>query len=106
MQQTSDDSRDSREARLEHELFDQNSVRLKLSKFHADLVSYSSTYQDVPPALKGFQDFIFTNFCQLCSRDKHIPKLYSSAYNMNYQYHLNYKLVQDHLYCNIKSIIV
>ena len=31
LQQTSDDRRDLREVRLEHELFDQNSVRLKMS---------------------------------------------------------------------------
>ena len=38
LQQTPDDRRDSREARLEHELFDQNSVRL--TKFHADFGIY------------------------------------------------------------------
>ena len=39
-------------------------------------------YQDVPPTLKGFQDFVFTPM-SVSDTDNHIPKLYSSAKNMD-----------------------
>lgn len=82
LQQTSDDRRDLREARLEHELFDQNSVRSKMSKFHADLASIEVSR--CTTCSEGFLGLrLHSHECQRCSRDKHIPKLYSSANNMD-----------------------
>ena len=51
-----------------------------MSSFHADL-----KYQDVPPACsEGFPRLcLYSHECQRCSRDKHIPKPYSSANNMD-----------------------
>ena len=106
LQQTSDDRRDSREARLEHELFDQNSVKLKMSKLHTDSMSI-----EVSRCITCSEEFpvlcLYSHECQRCSRDKHYTYTSCSLLPLIWilvQYHLNYKLVQDHLYCNIKSI--
>ena len=73
-----------------------------MSKFHEDYV------QGVPPALKGFEDFAFT---PMSVSDTVETSIYLSCTLLQIhviwilvQYHLNYKLTKDQLYCNIKGI--
>ena len=53
-----------------------------MSKFHADMASIEvfrcMTCSEAFPGLR-----LHSRECQRCSRDKHIPKLYSSANNMD-----------------------
>ena len=65
-------------------LFEQHSIRTKMHKFHAHLatldVSMCTTCLESFP---GLQLHLGSAECLRCSRDKRIPKLYSSANNMD-----------------------
>ena len=64
-------------------LFQQCSIQAKMRKFHANMATLDtptcSTCSERFPSLHFHSK---SNECLRCSRDKHIPKLYSSA-NMN-----------------------
>ncbi len=70
-------------------LCDQPSVRSKMSKFHSELVALQvsgcGTCSETFPGLNVTPISSDSNYteCVRCSRDKHIPKLYSSANNMD-----------------------
>jgi len=78
---------EDREARLEHARDFQwqqllTLCEVKMSKYHADLASFKvSRCTPCSEVILGL--FLHSRECQQCSRDKHIPKLYSSANNMN-----------------------
>ena len=65
-------------------LFEQHSIRAKMHKFHAHFatldVSMCTTCLESFP---GLQLHLGSAECLHCSRDKPIPKLYSSANNMD-----------------------
>ena len=65
-------------------LFQQESVRNKMLKFHSDIATICSPVCST--CLAGFPGMNLhhnSTECQRCSRDKHMPKLYSCANNMN-----------------------
>ena len=78
---------DERAARLQHDqeshrgaqsdlpLFEQPAVRARMRKFHAHLAALES--------FPGLQLRSQSTECLRCSRDKHTPKLYSIANNMD-----------------------
>ena len=65
-------------------LFEQPAVRARMQKFHAQLVALESPRcTTCSEAFPGLQLHSQSTECLRCSRDKHTPKLYSSANNMN-----------------------
>ena len=65
-------------------LFEQRSVRTKMLRFHAHVASLDSpqctTCSEMFP---GLQLCSQNTECLHCSRDKHSPKVYSAANNMD-----------------------
>ena len=64
-------------------LFHQPAVKARMLKFHSDIAidcTRCSTYLEQFPGLKLTSN---STECARCSKDKHIPKLYSSANNMD-----------------------
>ena len=68
-------------------LFEQQAVRSKLSKFHSHLASLHfqkcSTCSEQFPNMNVITVADLVTECRRCNLDKRIPKLYSSANNMN-----------------------
>ena len=65
-------------------LFEQHSIRAKMHKFHAHFATLDlSTCTTCLESFPGLQLHLGSAECLRCSRDKHIPKLYSSANNMD-----------------------
>ena len=65
-------------------LFEQHSIRAKMHKFHAHFTMLDlSTCTTCLESFPGLQLHLGSAECLHCSRDKHIPKLYSSANNMD-----------------------
>ena len=65
-------------------LFEQHSIRAKMHKFHAHFATLDlSTCTTCLEGFPGLQLHLGSAECLRCSRDKHIPKLYSSANNMD-----------------------
>ena len=96
LQQMSDHQRDrlaaetpeQRQARLHHRsqrpLFEQPCVQTKMAKFHAHMSTLDiSTCTTCSEGFPGLQLYSSTSQCLQCSRDKHTPKLYTSANNMD-----------------------
>ena len=64
-------------------LFQQSSVRAKMGKFHASMATLDTPVcTTCSERFPGLQLYSNSAECLHCSRDKHIPKVYSSA-NMN-----------------------
>ena len=87
---------DERAARLQHDqeshrgaqsdlpLFEQPAVRARMCKFHAHLAALESPRcTTCSEAFPGLQLRSQSTECLRCSRDKHTPKLYSIANNMD-----------------------
>ena len=87
---------DERAARLQHDqeshrgaqsdlpLFEQPAVRARMCKFHAHLAALESPRcTTCSEAFPGLQLRSLSTECLCCSRDKHTPKLYSIANNMD-----------------------
>ena len=76
--------RDTQTTQCTGEQFRQSSVQLKMKRFHECFTSLSPqkcfTCSECFP---GLQLRTSTTECMRCSRDKHIPKVYSSANNMD-----------------------
>lgn len=70
-------------------LLDQTDVKRKMSKFHSDLLSLQvaqcDTCSETSPGLDINPVSSNTSHteCKCCNQDKHIPKLYSAANNMD-----------------------
>ena len=65
-------------------LFEQHSIRAKMHKFHAHFATLDlSTCTTCLESFPGLQLHLEPAECLCCSRDKRIPKLYSSANNMD-----------------------
>ena len=66
------------------EPFKQRSVQLKMRKFHEHFASISSPKcSTCLKCFPGIQLYASTTECMRCYRDKHTPKVYSAANNMN-----------------------
>ena len=90
---------DEREARLEHystryreqqpvqpqlPLLQQCSIQAKMRKFHVNMATLDTPMcSTCSERFPGLHFHSTSNECLRCSCDKHIPKLYSSANNMN-----------------------
>ena len=65
-------------------LFQQCSIQAKMRKFHVNLATLDTlTCPTCSERFPGLHFHSKSDECLCCSRDKHIPKLYSSANNMN-----------------------
>ena len=65
-------------------LFQQCSIQAKMRKSHANMATLDTqTCSTCSERFPGLHFHSKSNECLRCSRDKHIPKLYSSANNMN-----------------------
>ena len=65
-------------------LFQQCSVKAKMHKFHANMATLDTPVcTTCSERFPGLQLYSNSTECLRCSRDKHIPKVYSSANNMN-----------------------
>ena len=65
-------------------LFEQPMVRAKMQKFHAQIAALMvQKCTTCSEAFPGLQLRSQSAECMRCSRDKHIPKLYSSMNNMD-----------------------
>ena len=65
-------------------LFQQCSIQAKMRKFHTNMATLDTlTCSTCSERFPGLHFHSKSNECLRCSRDKHIPKLYSSANNMN-----------------------
>ena len=65
-------------------LFQQSSVRAKMGKFHASMATLDTPVcTTCSESFPGLQLYSNSTECLRCSRDKHIPKVCSSANNMN-----------------------
>ena len=65
-------------------LFQQCSVQVKMRKFHANMATLDiSVCTTCLERFPGLQLHSNSTECLRCSRDKHTPKVYSSANNMN-----------------------
>ena len=75
------------EINLQAPHFHQHAVHSKLTKFHSALASLQfhtcSTCAERFPNLNVVLASDGTTECRRCNQDKHIPKVYSSANNMN-----------------------
>ena len=89
------ESAEEREDRLQHareretglsrgQSFKKRSVQMKMRRFHQYFASLSSSNcSTCSESFPGIQLHSSTTECMRCSRDKHTPKLYSSANNMD-----------------------
>ena len=69
---------------LELPLFQQCSIQAKMRKFHANMATLDTlTCSTCSERFPGLHFHSKSDECLHCSRDKHIPKIYSSANNMN-----------------------
>ena len=65
-------------------LLQQCSIQAKMHKFHVNMATLDTpTCSTCSERFPGLHFHSTSNECMHCSRDKHIPKLYSSANNMN-----------------------
>ena len=65
-------------------LFEHHSIRAKMDKFHAHFAMLNlSTCTTCLESFPGLQPHFESAECLRCSQDKRIPKLYSSANNMD-----------------------
>ena len=75
---------DTDETGIQDPLFEQHAVRCKMSSFHSKLMSLE--FHHCTTCLECFSDLTMaagSTECRRCTQDKHIPKLYSTANNMN-----------------------
>ena len=76
--------RREQEREIQDPLFEQHVVRCKMSSFHSKLMSLE--FHRCTTCLECFPDLTMaasSTECRRCTQDKHIPKLYSTANNMN-----------------------
>ena len=75
---------EQKSVQLQLPLFQQCSIQAKMRKFHANMGTLDTlTCSTCSERFPGLHFHSKSNECLRCSRDKHIPKLYSSANNMN-----------------------
>ena len=84
-QETQDSHCDGLARQSETEIFEQYTVRRKISMFNSKLMSlevhsYSTCFECFPDLSISSRS---SSECTCCSQDRHIPKLYSAANNMN-----------------------
>ena len=79
---------DERAARLHHRsqlpLFEQRSVQSKMARFHEHMATLEiASCTTCSEGFPGLQLYSSSTECIRCSRDKHVPQLYSAANNMD-----------------------